>query len=210
MIQLQIQKILNEALNGLVKSWNVQTSLSCMVDVSQDPKHGDFSTNIAMILAKSLTKKPYAVAEAFIEQLNTIKAIDTLISQVSVAGPGFINISVAKQVYYNEMLCVIEKQKNYGRSDMGKDQKICLEFVSANPTGPLHVGHGRGAVIGDVLATILAYAGYEVVREYYLNDCGNQMHILGKTARAWKKSLASQEKPAFLQEDSSKSQLVPR
>lgn len=201
MIRTQIQALLNEALARVVKDWGINEKLSCLLEIPQDESHGDFATNVAMTSAKLFRKSPCDIARALIDALQSLPATSEWITKIELAGPGFINVTVAQKAYVHEVKQALQLQSNYGRSTVGQKIKVRVEFVSANPTGPLHVGHGRGAVIGDVLASILDFFGYDVTREYYLNDCGNQMNILGKTARAWTKALAEGQEPAFLQED---------
>lgn len=201
MIKAHVQAILDDSLQALMQAWGVTQDLNCFIERPQEESHGDFSTNVAMTSAKLFRKSPRAIAEAFVEQVKQHPDYTQTLASVEIAGLGFVNVVVAPGVYYRELSHVLTEQGDYGRSQVGKDQKVRLEFVSANPTGPLHVGHGRGAVIGDVLGAILDFAGYQVTREYYLNDCGNQMNILGKTTRAWQKALAEGKQPDFLNDD---------
>jgi len=140
---------------------------------------GDFATNAAMLMAASLKKPPREIASVISAKI----AADPLVEKCEVAGPGFINIFL-KGSYWTEALSeMIKKGKDFGRSDAGGGKKVLLEFVSANPTGPLHVGHGRGAAVGDSLARIMDFAGYKVTREFYLNDRGKQVYTLGESVR---------------------------
>lgn len=141
---------------------------------TRDPAHGDFACNIAMRLAKVARRKPREVAEAIVAALPA----SPLLVRAEVAGAGFINLFLARDVYARELARVIELGELYGRSTLGGHRKVNLEFVSANPTGPMHVGHGRQAAYGAALANLLEAAGYEVHREYYINDAGRQMEIL--------------------------------
>ncbi|OED34574.1 arginine--tRNA ligase [PVC group bacterium (ex Bugula neritina AB1)] len=177
-------------------------TIDISLEVPKDDKHGDFATNLAMLVAKKIKVRPHDIAKNLITQVLDINKKEELIEKVEIAGPGFINFFIFKKVYKDEMFRILTKKEDYGKSDIGSEKKVRIEFVSANPTGPLHVGHGRGAVIGDVLSSIFTFAGYDVVREYYLNDRGNQMNILGRTAREWKKALGQGEKPAFLTKSS--------
>jgi arginyl-tRNA synthetase len=144
------------------------------VEHTKDQTHGDFTTNLAMILAKIVGQKPKDLAQAIIDHLTPPKSIET----VEIAGPGFINFYLSTKAAYSVIEDILHQEKFYGRSTFGANKKINIEFVSANPTGPLHVGHGRGAAFGDTLANILEALGYQVDREYYVNDAGRQMHIL--------------------------------
>ena len=149
-----------------------------VVEPPRDASHGDMATNAAMVLAKDVGKKPRDLAEAIAGKLRGDDAID----KVDVAGPGFINLTLKPQVWAAELRRVLTAGSDYGRSDMGNREKVNVEYVSANPTGPLHVGHGRGAVFGDALANLLDFTGYDVTREYYINDAGNQVDVLARSA----------------------------
>ena len=149
-----------------------------VVEPPRDPTHGDFATNAAMVLAKDAGKKPRDLAEAIGEKLRA----DSIVEKVDVAGAGFINLVLKPHVWGDELRVVLAAGSDYGRSDTGKGEKVNVEYVSANPTGPMHVGHGRGAVFGDALANLLAFAGYEVTREYYINDAGAQVDVLARSA----------------------------
>ncbi|MGE0565578.1 MAG: arginine--tRNA ligase [Pseudolabrys sp.] len=149
-----------------------------VVEPPRDPTHGDMATNAAMVLAKEAGKKPRELAEAIAAQL----ASDSLVEKVEVAGAGFINLSLKAQAWIDELRAAIIAGEKYGASTIGAGEKINVEYVSANPTGPLHVGHGRGAVFGDALCNLLAYSGYAVTREYYVNDAGAQVDVLARSA----------------------------
>ncbi|MBD8650218.1 arginine--tRNA ligase [Rhizobium sp. CFBP 13726] len=147
------------------------------VEPPRDQSHGDVATNAAMVLAKPLGTNPRALAEIIAEALRA----DADISEVSVAGPGFINIRLSTG-YWQQMLAkMIAQGTDYGRSDVGAGRKANVEYVSANPTGPMHVGHCRGAVVGDALANLMAFAGYDVTKEYYINDAGSQIDVLARS-----------------------------
>jgi arginyl-tRNA synthetase len=141
-------------------------------------EHGDFATNVAMLLARYEKKAPRAVAEALIRHL---VALEGIFHKVEIAGPGFINFHIKNEVWLKFLNTIAEAGDTYGKSRIGAGKKVQVEFVSANPTGPLHIGHGRGAATGDAIASMLAAAGFEVQREYYINDAGNQMDTLGKS-----------------------------
>jgi arginyl-tRNA synthetase len=128
------------------------------------------ATNAAMVLARDAGLKPRELAEAIAAELRN----DALVDKVEVAGPGFINLTLKPAAWIGELSAVIGAGADYGRSDIGKAEPVNVEYVSANPTGPMHVGHGRGAVFGDALANLLAFAGFAVTREYYINDAGAQ------------------------------------
>ena len=141
-------------------------------------EHGHLSTNIAMILAKHLKKKPQDIANEFISKLN----LDSeLIQSIDIAGAGFINIIFKPKAFHEAMHNMIAKKSSYGTTDLGKGKTANVEYVSANPTGKLHLGHGRNAAIGDTVANLLQWSGYSVTREYYFNNAGNQMNMLSKS-----------------------------
>ena len=149
-----------------------------VVEPPRDPTHGDLATNAAMVLAKDAGKKPRELAEKIADALRG----DALVAKAEVAGAGFINLTLKPHVWGEELRVVLAAGTDYGRSDIGKGDKVNVEYVSANPTGPMHVGHGRGAVFGDALANLLAFAGYAVTREYYINDAGAQVDVLARSA----------------------------
>lgn len=147
------------------------------VEPPRDPSHGDVATNAAMVLAKPLGTNPRALAELIVPRLKE----DADIVDVSIAGPGFINIRLGKGYWQRLLASMIEEGEDFGRSTIGTGRKTNVEYVSANPTGPMHVGHCRGAVVGDALANLLAFAGYEVTKEYYINDAGSQIDVLARS-----------------------------
>ncbi len=147
------------------------------VEPPRDGAHGDMATNAAMVLAKPAGLRPRDIAEALAGKL----AADPRITSAEVAGPGFLNLRLAPAVWQGVLGHILTAENGYGRSDMGGGQKVNVEFVSANPTGPLHVGHTRGAVFGDALANLLTYAGHDVTREYYINDGGAQVDVLARS-----------------------------
>jgi len=148
------------------------------MEMTKDAAHGDYATNFAMILASSARTNPRKIAG-----LITSHLLDegNLLEKSEIAGPGFINFFVREQIWAEELKGIESLGDRYGSSDTGQGKKVQVEFVSANPTGPLHIGHARGAVVGDVIANILAMSGYAIFREYYINDAGNQMNNLGKS-----------------------------
>jgi arginyl-tRNA synthetase len=149
-----------------------------VVEPPRDPAHGDLSTNAAMVVAKPLGKNPREVAAGLVERFK--QASD--VTSVDVAGPGFINFRLADSVWHEVLKSVAAEGANFGRSDLGRGERVNVEYVSANPTGPMHVGHTRGAVFGDALASLMTWSGYDVTREYYINDTGGQTIILGRSA----------------------------
>ena len=163
-----------------------ELSAAATVERTRDASHGDFASNIAMRLAKPMRAKPRDIAAEIIEALPPSDAI----AKAEIAGPGFINFYLAPAAFHAEVLAILEAGKDYGRQPPRKSPKVLLEFVSANPTGPLHVGHGRHAAYGATLGNLLEAAGYPVSREYYVNDAGRQMDILG--CSVWLRLLESQ------------------
>ena len=147
------------------------------VEPPRDASHGDMATNAAMVLAKPAGMKPRAIAEALAARL----VADPRIAAADVAGPGFLNLTLEPAVWQGVVGAILSEGEAYGRSTLGQGLKVNVEYVSANPTGPLHVGHTRGAVFGDALASLLAYAGYDVTREYYINDGGAQVDTLARS-----------------------------
>ena len=141
---------------------------------SKNPEHGEFATNAAMVLAKAAKKNPMAIAE----KLVALMTKDDFIESVEIAAPGFINFHLTPKALFSLIENILKKREQYGKSNIGDNKTALVEFVSANPTGPLHVGHGRGAAFGDCVASLLEIMGYNVSREYFVNDAGRQMHIL--------------------------------
>ncbi|NMO97914.1 arginine--tRNA ligase [Paenibacillus lemnae] len=166
------------------------------LEVPKDKSHGDLATNAAMQLTRIAKKNPRQIAEAILEHLDTGKAS---IEKAEIAGPGFINFTLNKNYLYPVIALVQEEGDNYGRVPVGEGRRIQMEFVSANPTGSLHLGHARGAAVGDALCNVLDFAGYEVTREYYINDAGNQVMNLCKSIEA--RYLQELGQPAEMPED---------
>ncbi|MBU1175674.1 MAG: arginine--tRNA ligase [Alphaproteobacteria bacterium] len=149
-----------------------------VVEPPRDAGHGELSTNAAMILAKPLGRNPRQIAAEIAERL----LADPDVAEAEVAGPGFVNLRLVPELWLAALRAVGTEGADYGRSDLGAGQKVNVEFVSANPTGPMHVGHTRGAVFGDALAALMAFCGYDVTREYYINDAGGQIDVLARSA----------------------------
>jgi len=149
-----------------------------VVEPPRDPAHGDMATNAAMVLAKDAGKKPRDLAEAIAAKLRD----DDLLAKVDVAGPGFINLRLKPAAWLAGLRSILAQGERYGASEIGRREKVNVEYVSANPTGPMHVGHGRGAVFGDALAALLEFTGFAVTREYYVNDAGAQVDVLACSA----------------------------
>ena len=148
------------------------------VDLSKNPEHGDFAVNVAMMLAKPLRRKPRDIAEDIVAAIDDSQGF---LSDVHIAGPGFINLRMSPELWQQVIDKVEKLGRAYGHAKQNSKGHVNIEFISANPTGPLHVGHGRGAVVGDALARLLAAAGFQVTREYYVNDHGNQVDILARS-----------------------------
>ena len=182
----QIREILIQALEQARSAGELdfQSLPAFEVEAPKQADHGDLATNLAMVLTKQAKIAPRKIAEAITKNL---EAPDGMLQKVEIAGPGFINFFI-EEAYWRQVIPEIHRLgPEYGNSGLGRGQKVQVEFVSANPTGPLHIGHGRGAALGDALANLLTVAGYEVVREYYINDVGNQINTLGKSLyfRLW-------------------------
>jgi arginyl-tRNA synthetase len=160
-------------------AWPAGIDLSrVVVEPPRDAAHGDMATNAAMVLAKEARAKPRELAERIAEKLRH----DDLIASVDIAGPGFINLTLKQQAWADALRTVVREGTSYGRGAAGVVERVNVEYVSANPTGPMHVGHCRGAVFGDALASLLDFAGHDVIREYYINDAGAQVDVLARSA----------------------------
>ncbi|EIZ78887.1 arginyl-tRNA synthetase [Novosphingobium sp. Rr 2-17] len=171
---------LNAALDALESAGTLPAGLkrgAITVEPPRDPSHGDLSTNAAMVLAKPAGLKPRDLADALVAQLSQLDQV----ASAEIAGPGFINLRLTPAVWLAELRTIATLGADYGRSDVGGGTTVNVEYVSANPTGPMHMGHCRGAVVGDALATLLEYAGHQVTREYYVNDAGAQVQVLGRS-----------------------------
>lgn len=180
----QVQQSIKEALVAAIQKANLvedTNALNIHLETPRSKENGDYATNIAMQLTKLAKKPPRAIAEAILENLETE---GTNIEKIDIAGPGFMNITLRKDYLAKVVTTVLEQGANYGRTDAGKGEKVQVEFVSANPTGDLHLGHARGASVGDSLCNVLDFAGYNVSREYYINDAGNQITKLAKSLEA--------------------------
>ncbi len=177
----EIKTVVIEKLEALVAAGTLPEGLSfanVTVEPPRDALHGDLATNAAMVLAKPARMKPREIAEA----LAGLLAEDARVLSADVAGPGFLNLRLDPAVFQGLIPEILAKGTDFGRSDIGAGRKVNVEFVSTNPTGPIHVGHTRGAVFGDALASVLDFAGYNVTREYYINDGGAQVDVLARSA----------------------------
>lgn len=186
-MESKIKDIIIEALKKAVSSlaseagWDLTVIPEPELEKPRKPEFGDWATNIAMRIASVFKENPRAVAERIIQRLDLPKEA---VESCEIAGPGFINFRFNFGWFKEVVKEILRKDVDFGRLDIGKGKRVQVEFVSANPTGPLHVGHGRGAAVGDSLASILEFGGYEVEREYYINDAGLQMEILGESVRS--------------------------
>src|SRR5215213_3617753 len=160
-----------------------------VVEPPRDASHGDMATNAAMVLAKDAKAKPRELADKIAEKLRA----DDLVAAVDVAGPGFINLTLKPEFWAGELRTMLREAASYGKSAIGHGAKVNVEYVSANPTGPMHVGHCRGAVFGDALSGLLQFAGFDVTREYYINDAGAQVDVLARSAYLRYKEALGQE-----------------
>ncbi len=149
-----------------------------VVELPRDEVHGDLASNAALVLAKLLKQSPKELAKLFVKELQKTSSV----LSAEIAGPGFINIRLNKSRWAQEITSILEKGDDYGKKNIGSGQNVNIEFVSANPTGPLHAAHARGAILGDVLANLMHFSGYNVIREYYINDAGSQIATLSKSA----------------------------
>jgi len=172
---------INVVLSGLVADSTLPEGTSFAAVTAEPPRdasHGDVATNAAMVIAKGAGMKPRDLAEIIAEKLREFDEVES----VDIAGPGFINMRLNKNIWQRVVLDILKEKEHYGDSDIGKGEKVNIEYVSANPTGPMHIGHARGAVYGDALSLLLAKAGYEVTKEYYINDAGAQVDVLARSA----------------------------
>ncbi|AMX00861.1 arginine--tRNA ligase [Rummeliibacillus stabekisii] len=180
----QVQQAIKDALKAAIQKASIiedASSLNIHLETPKSKENGDYATNVAMQLTKLAKKPPRAIAEAILENLETEQ---TNIENIEIAGPGFMNITLRKDYLADVVKMVLDQGVNYGRTNTGKGEKVQVEFVSANPTGDLHLGHARGASVGDSLCNVLDFAGYDVSREYYINDAGNQINKLANSLEA--------------------------
>jgi arginyl-tRNA synthetase len=179
----QIREIVGESVKGCIDKGilNIENIPEIQVEIPREREHGDFSTNIAMVLAKQAKKSPVAVARDIVENADYE---GTYVDSMEIAGPGFINFRLNNLWLYKTVEIIHNEKEDYGRVNIGQGKKVMVEFVSANPTGPMHMGNARGAALGDSLAAVLDAAGYDVTREFYINDAGNQVEKFGKSLEA--------------------------
>ena len=174
-----MKDILTNIIQNALESLDINEDISIEIDKPKSKENGDYSTNIAMKLAKSLKRNPMEIAQSIIDNMG-----DTQIEKVELKSPGFINFFIKKDYLFINLNEVLKEQENYGKSNIGKGKRYNIEFVSANPTGILHLGNARGGAYGDSLARILTFCGYDVTKEYYINDAGNQINNLALSIQA--------------------------
>lgn len=184
---------IKQKIQGIIKTSldknNIDFDLDkIIIETPKESKNGDYSTNVALLLTKILKENPMNIASKIANEIN-----DESIEKVEIATPGFINIYLTKKVLLDEINKIINEGKDYGKNTTGNKEKINIEYVSANPTGTLHIGHGRGATYGDNLSRIMSFCGYDVTREYYINDAGNQMNNLGVSIKERYKEICGLE-----------------
>ncbi len=174
----KVIEIIRAALNSLAVQWNLEQIPNVEIEIPKSEAHGDLATTIAMNLARQLKKPPKKIAEEIISE---IKKQDTPFEKIEIAGAGFINFTFKSEYLSGELKRLLTEGSSFLRQDIGRGRRIQIEFVSANPTGPLHIGHGRGAAYGNALSNILKASGYNVQKEYYINDAGVQVRLLGQS-----------------------------
>jgi len=164
-------------LESLSSAQDVLDLSKITIEPTRDPAHGDIATNAAMVMAKPMGLNPRQLAEKIVHGLSSLKEVE----KIDIAGPGFINLTLSPLFWYDQLKEILTQKEHYGDSDIGGGEKVNVEFVSTNPTGPLHTGHGRNAILGDAIASLLQKAGYKVCREYYVNDAGGQTNALARS-----------------------------
>ena len=172
---------IESAFNNILSSLNYP-EINVLIQLPKNSQHGDFATNVALQLGNKMNSSPKDIAKTLIDHL--IRDYSNIVASAEIAGPGFINIRINKNAISQQLYEVLKSDKNYGKNSNGNGKKAQVEFVSANPTGPLTVAHGRGAILGDVISSILDWNGYKVEREYYYNNAGRQMHRLGESVKS--------------------------
>ncbi len=193
---------LQNIIEGSLKLFDGMTVPPVLIDVPADKQHGEFSCNVALQLSRLLKKSPLSIAQQIlprVQELLNASPLHKQIAKIEIKAPGFINFYLSADGFYNVLYDVFAQEDNYGRSSFGAGHKFCLEFVSANPTGPLTVAHGRQAAVGDTLVNILQAVGFNAKREYYVNDEGNQINILGASIKVRAQQILGQDVP-FLED----------
>ena len=184
--------LLRAELTRAARSLGAPDAIEPALERPRDPAFGDWATNLALVLAKPLRAKPRDLAQGIVKALDFRRAG---IRSADVAGPGFINFRVDVDVVASGIAALIDAEEAYGRTDTGQGRAVNVEFVSANPTGPLHVGHGRQAALGDAIASLLEWTGWRVSREFYYNDAGTQIMKLAESVQARVRQIAGQAGP---------------
>lgn len=181
--KIQLNELINKAISTAIKDGKLPEGEipQFVIEIPSDTAHGDFATNIAMVSARAFHLAPKKIAEIICEEFDLS---NSFFEKSEIAGPGFINFFLQKNWFANVVSDIISEGENYGRSDFGKGEKVMIEFVSANPTGPMHMGNARGGSIGDCLAAAMDWAGYKVHKEFYINDAGNQIAKFGNSLEA--------------------------
>ncbi len=187
MIKKRIRELVEKAIK---EAFGEISDLRFEVEKPKKEIYGDYATNVALVLKKKLSQNPFEIAKNIAESLEREKGI---FKKIEVVKPGFINFWISKDYYLENLRKILVEGENYGKSNIGRGKRVLIEFVSANPTGPLHIGHGRGAAYGDSLARILGFTGYQVIKEYYINDRGTQMKILGRSVYLRAKELSGEK-----------------
>ncbi|NND72506.1 MAG: arginine--tRNA ligase [Rhodothermales bacterium] len=204
-----VKDYLNSAIAKVLGSYEaVPDDFVVELEIPNNPEHGDWSTNAALKLARYLRKAPREIAEEMVARLSDVFSPE-LITSADVAGAGFINFRVANAYWWQLLGRILELESRYGRGSSGDGKKALVEYVSANPTGPLTVGHGRNAVLGDTIANVLDWSGYDVTREYYFNDAGRQMRVLGESVRSQYLSILNPSRETKTVEGGSGDVVVP-
>ena len=184
MIREEVRKLIEKIIIELQKEKKLEKFdiPEVKIERPEEKIHGDYATNVAMVIGKIVKKEPMEIAENVKCQISNIKNL--IFERIEVTKPGFINFFISREYLQKQVEEILKQEERFGKLKIGKNQKVNIEFISANPTGALHLGHGRGAFFGDALANVLEKAGYKVIREYYINDAKNSAQIkeLGKTA----------------------------
>ncbi|MBN2396119.1 MAG: arginine--tRNA ligase [Candidatus Atribacteria bacterium] len=194
-ISERLKKLLGESIQKIFLSQSIDLNLMppVILTTPRNPEHGHMSTNIALQLSGILQREPKQIASSITEEI--IQRESEIINHIDIAGPGFINFYLNEQIFYHILKEIVLQREKFGCSDIGKGEKVMVEFVSVNPTGPLHIGHGKCAAVGDALTKILKAAGYQVTTEYYINDHGKQVNTLGESVLARYRHLLGEEVP---------------
>ncbi len=193
MLKFNFEEQLKNTIDDFAKSKGIEEEIKFVVEIPPKNINADLALNAAMIIAKKMRTNPRIIAQELIEIIK--KDFSNIIKLAEIAGAGFINLHFTDEYLQGELNKILDKKENYAKQENIKQDKIMVEFVSANPTGPLHIGHGRGAAIGDSISRILKHLGYNVVKEYYLNDVGNQMNVLGESVKTRYRQLKGEDIP---------------